>query len=138
MSRDNQIEDIFEDIFEGRLEVVDKRNGDKLKKASEVAEEIFAEIEDTLEEIKDDFRADGDLHRASAVRYSMIRIAELKKKYTVEMKKIKIGEWVYGKFDIPHCSECGYEPTEISPCCPMCNANMANIIECKYKKYTIN
>ena len=41
----SEIEDIFEDIFEGRLEVVDKRSGDKLKKASEVAREIFAEIE---------------------------------------------------------------------------------------------
>lgn len=40
-----KVDDIFEDIFEGRLEVVNKRSGDKLKKASDVAEEIFAEIE---------------------------------------------------------------------------------------------
>lgn len=103
----SEIEDIFEGIFEGRLEVVDKRSGDKLKKASEVAREII------------------DILKSAGIdewRYPVI--AELKKKYTEEMKKIKIGEWVYGKFDIPHCSECGYEPTEISPFCPMCNANM--------------
>ena len=77
------------------------------KKVSEVAREII------------------DILKSAGIdewRYPVI--AELKKKYTAEMKKIKIGEWVYGKFDIPHCSECGYEPTEISPFCPMCNANM--------------
>lgn len=63
-------------------------------------------------------------HLTLADRDMPIVRAFLKKKYTEEMKKIKIGEWVYGKFDIPHCSECGYEPTEISPFCPMCNANM--------------
>lgn len=36
------------------------------------------------------------------------------------------GEWVYGEFDIPHCSECGREamPNEISPYCPHCGAHM--------------
>ena len=64
MSRDNQIEDISEDIFEGRLEVVDKRSGDKLKKASEVAREII------------------DILKSAGIdewRYPVI--AELKKKY---------------------------------------------------------
>ncbi len=38
----------------------------------------------------------------------------------------KIGEWVYGEFDIPHCSECGKEvlPCDISPYCPNCGAKM--------------
>ena len=42
--------------------------------------------------------------------------------------KIKYGEWVYGEYDIPHCSECGYEPpmNEITPICPTCNAIMEN------------
>ena len=36
------------------------------------------------------------------------------------------GNWVYGEFDIPHCSECGKEvkPNGISPYCPNCGAKM--------------
>ncbi len=34
------------------------------------------------------------------------------------------GEWVYGEYDIPHCSECGAEVKEISPFCPQCGARM--------------
>lgn len=34
------------------------------------------------------------------------------------------GEWVYGEYDIPHCSECGTEVKEISPFCPQCGARM--------------
>lgn len=35
-------------------------------------------------------------------------------------------KWVYGEFDIPHCSECGHEvmPNVISPFCPNCGARM--------------
>lgn len=33
-------------------------------------------------------------------------------------------EWVYSEHDIPHCSECGFEPKCISPYCPNCGANM--------------
>lgn len=34
------------------------------------------------------------------------------------------GEWVYGEYDVPHCSECGAEVKEISPFCPQCGARM--------------
>ena len=36
------------------------------------------------------------------------------------------GEWIYGEFDIPHCSECGKEvlPNQISKHCPDCGAKM--------------
>lgn len=36
------------------------------------------------------------------------------------------GKWVYGEFDIPHCSECGNDvmPNMISPYCPNCGAKM--------------
>lgn len=34
------------------------------------------------------------------------------------------GEWVYSARNIPHCSQCGKEPKEISPYCPHCGARM--------------
>ena len=37
---------------------------------------------------------------------------------------VRHGEWIYGEYDIPHCSECGYELKDISPYCPECGANM--------------
>lgn len=40
--------------------------------------------------------------------------------------KIEHGEWVYGKYGIPHCSECGYTPKhdKVTSICPECNAVM--------------
>lgn len=43
---------------------------------------------------------------------------------TADVVEVKYGEWVYGEYDIPHCSECGYEPKEISPFCPNCGTKM--------------
>lgn len=36
------------------------------------------------------------------------------------------GQWIYGEFDIPHCSECGNDimPNMISPYYPNCGAKM--------------
>lgn len=44
----------------------------------------------------------------------------------VDVAEVRYGEWIYGEFDIPHCSECGYEitPNMISPYCPNCGARM--------------
>lgn len=36
----------------------------------------------------------------------------------------QIGEWIYGEYDVPHCSECGTEVKEISPFCPQCGSEM--------------
>ena len=36
----------------------------------------------------------------------------------------RVGAWVYGEYDTPHCSECGHEPKEITPFCPICGTNM--------------
>lgn len=41
----------------------------------------------------------------------------------------KMGEWVYGEFDIPHCSICGHDvmPNMVSPYCPHCGAKMEEV-----------
>ena len=43
-----------------------------------------------------------------------------------DVEEVRRGEWIYGEFDISHCSECGYEitPNMISPYCPNCGAKM--------------
>ncbi len=45
---------------------------------------------------------------------------------TDDAQKVRRGNWVYGEFDIPHCSECGIEvlPCNISNYCPHCGAKM--------------
>ena len=45
---------------------------------------------------------------------------------TADVAEVRRGEWIYGEFNIPHCSECGYEvtPNMISPYCPHCGARM--------------
>lgn len=43
-----------------------------------------------------------------------------------DVAPVKHGHWIYGDFDIPHCSECGHEvmPNCISAFCPNCGAKM--------------
>ena len=43
-----------------------------------------------------------------------------------DVAEVRHGEWIYGEFDIPHCSECGKEvlPNQISKHCPDCGAKM--------------
>lgn len=43
---------------------------------------------------------------------------------TIAAEPVRHGEWVYSEYDIPHCSECGKEPKEISLVCPRCGAKM--------------
>ena len=55
----------------------------------------------------------------------MAMLAEVEKKLANgELVEVIYGEWVYGENDIPHCSECGYEPGSISAYCPVCGADM--------------
>lgn len=44
----------------------------------------------------------------------------------VFVEPINHGNWVYGEYDVPHCSECGAEvmPDKISKYCPNCGAKM--------------
>ena len=44
----------------------------------------------------------------------------------VSVEPINHGNWIYGEYDIPHCSECGNEvmPDKISNYCPNCGAKM--------------
>ena len=71
---------------------VKEANGETSDKAAEIAdvllengyrkaEEIFDEVEELLEEIKDDYRADDEIRKACGVRYAMIKVEELKKEY---------------------------------------------------------
>ena len=48
-----------------------------------------------------------------------------------DVSPVKHGHWdyteyaIYGEYDFPRCSECGFEPKEeISPYCPNCGAKM--------------
>lgn len=53
-------------------------------------------------------------------------IKSVKELPAADVVEVRYGEWIYGDFDIPHCSECGYEkmPNMISPYCPNCGAKM--------------
>ena len=51
---------------------------------------------------------------------------EIKEIPAADVAPVVHGNWEYGEFDIPHCSECGKEvkPNRISPYCPNCGAKM--------------
>jgi len=53
-------------------------------------------------------------------------IEAIEKLPNADVEPVKHGEWVYGEFDIPHCSECGNEimPHLVSNYCPNCGAKM--------------
>lgn len=50
----------------------------------------------------------------------------IQKQPAADVAEVRHGEWIYGEFDIPHCSECGKEvlPNQISKHCPDCGAKM--------------
>ena len=50
----------------------------------------------------------------------------IQKQPIADVVEVRHGEWIYGEFDIPHCSECGKEvlPNQISKHCPDCGAKM--------------
>ena len=53
-------------------------------------------------------------------------ISRIKSQPAADVVEVGHGEWIYGEFDIPHCSECGVEvmPNNISNYCPNCGAKM--------------
>ena len=58
---------------------------DEIKDAkTDVAREIFAEIEDLMREWFDFFRQDNDIRESCAIMAALSQITELKKKYTEE------------------------------------------------------
>ncbi len=61
------------------------------------------------------------------VRQVILKIKKfVDKNATLDVHKVRHGNWVYGEFDVPHCSECGIEvvPCNISNYCPHCGAKM--------------
>lgn len=46
----------------------------------------------------------------------------------VDAEPVTYGEWVYG-IDGRHCSECGYEPENVTERCPHCGAIMEDAEE---------
>ena len=53
-------------------------------------------------------------------------IEDIAEQPAADVAEVRHGEWIYGEFDIPHCSECGKEvlPNQISKHCPDCGAKM--------------
>lgn len=45
---------------------------------------------------------------------------------SVDAEPVRHAGWIYGGYDLCHCSDCGYQQTldYITPCCPNCGAKM--------------
>ena len=97
MERDKQIEEMAKDIEQARIKATDTTNSMNYgfgvwyakelyekgyRKASEVAEEIFAEIEELLNSLDRRHMLCGNPKQAWGVRSAMTEIAELKNKHT--------------------------------------------------------
>lgn len=41
-----------------------------------------------------------------------------------DVAEVRRGEWVYGEYNDPHCSECGNYYPAVTPYCPHCGAFM--------------
>lgn len=56
----------------------------------------------------------------------IVTLEDFDRQPAADVVGVKHGEWIYGDFDIPHCSECGNEvlPNQISKFCPNCGAKM--------------
>lgn len=82
----------------------------------------YIEREKVLEIAKDKYYS--DFHKSMA---DLISLRELLEDTPDEdVVEVRHGKWVYGEFDIPHCSECGVEvmPNNVSNYCPNCGAKM--------------
>lgn len=66
------------------------------------------------------------IFNCSRSEYKAEIIADFLLQNGVSVIPIDHGNWVYGEYDIPHCSECGAEvmPDKISNYCPNCGAKM--------------
>lgn len=66
------------------------------------------------------------IFNCSRSEYKAEIIADFLLQNGVSVIPINHGNWVYGEYDIPHCSECGNEvmPDKISNYCPNCGAKM--------------
>ncbi len=99
LNKDKQIEEMANAIEQARIKAINTTNRMNYgfggwyakeiyekgyRKASEVAEEIFAEIEQQLRGLFDFFRQDDCIRESSAIMLAISEIAELKKKYTEE------------------------------------------------------
>lgn len=93
MNRDKQIEEMANDLenhtcmSQYQAEIASRMLYAKgYRKASEVAEEIFAEIEELMSKLDRRYMASGNPKQSWGVRGAISEIAELKKKYTEEGK----------------------------------------------------
>ena len=95
MSRDkqmiNDLIEIFDEEYSKRNLITPQNTAEKLtakgyRKSTDLAEEIFAEIDEELGGLMNTYHKSQRFSDADVIRYARCLIAELKKKYTEEGK----------------------------------------------------
>lgn len=86
-------------------------------------EALLAELEDEIDFVSPFYNAEQNQYFTMGLRCAYRDAQRFPAADVVEVRR---GKWIYGEFDIPYCSECGYGvmPNMMSPYCPNCGAKM--------------
>ena len=87
---------------------------------------IKAQVKRAFRRLLNDERSANEIFQSGfdyGVNIAWLKIENIS---AADVEPINHGNWVYGEYDIPHCSECGNEvmPDKISNYCPNCGAKM--------------